>query len=155
MKKIFILVFLVACNTNTESDIIQTTSTSSTTSSTSSSTSTSTIPEVISEKIYATELSIGDCFDNLDGEGYYFSPDYYVTRVPCDKLHSYEIISTINYSSNDDTIFGEDGVPNLEIYPACEKSYSEIFERDIGGTSHTLLGLVISRILRKMMITCV
>ena len=123
--------FLVACNANTESDIIQTTSTSSTTSST----STSTVPEVISEKLYASDLSVGDCFDYLDGDGYYFLDDYYVTRVPCDTLHSYEIISKINYSSNDDTIFGEDGVPNLEIYTACEKSYSEIFNRDIGGTS--------------------
>ena len=131
MKRIFILVFLVACNANTESDIVPTTSTSSTTSST----STSTVPEVISEKLYASDLNVGDCFDYLDGEGYYFLDDYYVTRVPCDILHSYEIISIINYSSNDDTIFGEDGVPNLEIYTACENSYSEIFERDIGGTS--------------------
>ena len=133
MKKIILLIFIVACTNNVESQEEPTTTTSST--STTTSVTSTTLPEILSEKIYASELKIGDCFDYLADEGYYFSADYYVTRVPCDVLHSYEILSTINYSSNEDTIFGEDGVPNLEIYTACENSYSEIFERDIGGTS--------------------
>ena len=133
MKKIILLIFIVACTNNVDSQE-ETTTTTSSTSTTTSVTST-TLPKILSEKLYASELTVGDCFDNLDGDGYYFSADYYVTRVSCNTLHSYEIISTINYSSNVDTIFGEDGVPNLEIYTACENSYSEIFNRDIGGTS--------------------
>ena len=140
MKKFILLILLLSFCSNESSQVVEEsiqTSTTISTSSTSSTTSvtSTTLPEILSEKLYASELTVGDCFDNLDGDGYYFSADYYVTRVPCNTLHSYEIISTINYSSNDDTIFGEDGVPNLEIYTACENSYSEIFNRDIGGTS--------------------
>ena len=133
MKKFIFLIFIVACTNDVESQIEITTTTSST--STTVSVTSTTLSEILSEKLYASDLTIGDCFDYLDGEGYYFLADYYVTRVSCDTPHTYEIISEINYSSNEETIFGEDGVPNLEIYTACEKSYSEIFERDIGGTS--------------------
>ncbi len=140
MKKFILLILLISfCSTDSSQVVDNSIQTSTTLSTSSTSTTTNvtstTLPEILSEKLYASDLTIGDCFDYLDGEGYYFAADYYVTRVPCDTLHSYEIISIINYSSNDDTIFGEDGVPNLEIYTACEKSYSEIFNRDIGGTS--------------------
>ena len=139
MKKFILLILLSFCSSDSSQVVEESIQTSTTISTSSTTTTTSvtstTLVETLSEKLYASELTIGDCFDYLGGEGYYFLADYYVTRVPCDTLHSYEIISTINYSSNDDTVFGEDGVPNLEIYTACENSYSKIFDRDIGGTS--------------------
>ncbi|MDA9705969.1 hypothetical protein N9U94_01895 [Acidimicrobiaceae bacterium] len=138
--KLFVVILLFSFCSSDTSDIVEDSIQTSTTSSTSSTSTTisvtsTTLPEILSEKLYASDLTIGDCFDYLGGEGYYFLADYYVTRVSCDTPHTYEIISEINYSSNEETIFGEDGVPNLEIYTACEKSYSEIFNRDIGGTS--------------------
>ena len=95
MKKFIFLIFIVACTNDVESQNEITTTTSST--STTVSVTSTTLPEILSEKLYASDLTIGDCFDYLDGEGYYFLADYYVTRVPCDTLHSYEIISIINY----------------------------------------------------------
>ena len=140
MKKFFALILLLSfCSTDSSEiieDSIQTSTTISTSStSTTTSVTSTTLPEILSEKLYASDLTIGDCFDYLNGEGFYFLADNYVTRVSCDTPHAFEIISKIKYSSNEETVFGEDGVPNLEIYTACENSYSEIFNRDIGGTS--------------------
>ena len=87
MKKFIFLIFIVACTNDVESQN-EITTTTSLTSTTVSVTST-TLPEILSEKLYASDLTIGDCFDYLDGEGYYCllytspSPrDLYRSRMP-------------------------------------------------------------------------
>ena len=77
MKKFIFLIFIVACTNDVESQNEITTTISST--STTVSVTSTTLPEILSEKLYASDLTIGDCFDYLDGEGYYFLADYYVT----------------------------------------------------------------------------
>ena len=100
MKKFILLILLSFCSSDSSQVVEESIQTSTTISTSSTTTTTSvtstTLVETLSEKLYASELTIGDCFDYLGGEGYYFLADYYVTRVPCDTLHSYEIISRIN-----------------------------------------------------------
>lgn len=102
-------------------------------STTTSTTTTTTIPLV--QKIYAAELQVGDCFNNNGAGGYYLESTAFIELVPCDTNHQFEVISFIKYAASEETNFNDDGIPNLEIYTACEDSYETRFGRNIGGTS--------------------
>lgn len=136
MKKIIPLILLISyCSVGqqTTNEELKIESTILSTTTTTSSTTTTVFK--VSEKVKGSELAVGDCFNNNGADGYYLSEDTIIERVPCDNLHQFEVITTVNYVSNEETEFNNEGVPNLEIYDACEKSYLERFGRDIGGTS--------------------
>ena len=137
MKKLIPLILLLSfcsVDSSTSSENSNSTSTILITSTTTSTSTTTTIFNT-SEKVKGSELLVGDCFNNNDADGYYLSEETIIERVPCNTLHQFEIISVINYVSNEDTEFNNEGVPNLEIYNNCENSYAQKYGRDIGGTS--------------------
>ena len=119
--------FFIFCSTNTTeitvNSSIQTTST------------TSDIPKTIPVlKDTAADLEIGDCFEFDNNLLDYFTYEAKIEAKECTKLHSYEIITVINYKSTDETTFNDDQVPNLEIYDLCVDSYYEKYNRPIAGT---------------------
>jgi len=119
--------FFIFCSTNTTeitvNSSIQTTST------------TSDIPKTIPVlKDTAADLEIGDCFEFDNNLLDYFTYEAKIEAKECTKLHSYEIITVINYKSTDETTFNDDQVPNLEIYDSCVDSYYEKYNRTIAGT---------------------
>ena len=128
MKKLIPLILLISfCSvgkqtTNEELKIDSTILSTITTA-----TSTTTTVFKVSEKVKGSELAVGDCFNNNSSDGYYLSEDTIIERVPCDNLHQFEVITTVNYVSNEETEFNNEGVPNLELYDTCEKSYLEKF----------------------------
>ena len=137
MKKLIPLILLLSfcsVDSSTSSENSNSTSTILITSTTTSTSTTTTIFNT-SEKVKGSELLVGDCFNNNDADGYYLSEETIIERVPCNTLHQFEVISVINYVSNEDTEFNNEGVPNLEIYNNCENSYTQKYGRDIGGTS--------------------
>ena len=73
------------------------------------------------EEILASELKIGDCFNGNGAGGYYLDSAETFEKVPCDYPHEFEIVTSINYLSNTETDFNEEGVPNLEIYTQCDQ----------------------------------
>ena len=136
VKKIIILFLLLSfCSEATEinSEIEPSTTTTSTSSTTSTTTSTTLLYP--GEEILASELNVGDCFNGNGAGGYYLDSSETIEKIPCDYPHEFEVITSINYLSDAETKFNEEGVPNLEIYTECEVSYLERFGRDIGGTS--------------------
>jgi hypothetical protein len=140
LKKVFIIfLFLSFCSSDSiessRSSIEPSTTSTSITSTTTSSTTTSTTLVFPGEEILASELKVGDCFNGNGSGGYYLESAEKIEKVPCDYPHEFEIVTSINYLSNTETDFNEEGVPNLEIYTQCEVSYLERFGRDIGGTS--------------------
>ena len=123
----FFAMFFIFCSTNTTeitvNSSIQTTST------------TSDIPKTIPVlKDTAADLEIGDCFEFDNNLLDYFTYEAKIEAKECTKLHSYEIITVINYKSTDETTFNDDQVPNLEIYDSCVDSYYEKYNRTIAGT---------------------
>ncbi len=138
MKRYLVLslIFFSACSdtqATTEEQSIPTSTTIIDNRTTTSTTTTTTIPLV--QKKYASELQVGDCFNNNDAGGYYLESTAFIERVPCDTGHQFEVISFIKYAASEETYFNDDGIPNLEIYTACEDSYETRFGRNIGGTS--------------------
>ena len=141
MKKYLVLslIFFSACSDTQATIEEQSIPPSSTvienldTTTTSLATTTTTQPLV--QKIYASELKIGDCFNNNGAEGYYLESNVLIELVSCDASHQFEVMSFIKYASSEDSYFNDDGIPNLEIYTECEISYEDRFGRNIGGTS--------------------
>ena len=133
MKKLLVAVLIVcSCGgSQVAEEAVPTTLSTTTTSST----TTTTTPEE-PEFITGSDLIIGDCFDLLEeGNLYYFLNDQEFVKLPCNVEHSFEIITSINYQSTDETEFNNDGIPNLEIYDKCVDSYFDTYGREIGGTS--------------------
>ena len=114
----FFAILFIFCSTNTAEITID---------SSSQSTSTTTdIPETISViKDTAADLEVGDCFEFDNDLLDYFSYEAKIEVKECTKLHSYEIITVIDYKSTDETAFNDDQVPNIEIYDLCVDSYYE------------------------------
>ena len=135
MKRYLILLLLISFCGGSSATITDEVTTTVVAPTSSTSTSTSTTIAKVGEEIKASALVTGDCFNEDGAGGYYLSESSVVERVPCDALHEFEVISAVNYISDEDTEFNDEGVPNLEIYTACENSYSDIYGRDIGGTS--------------------
>ena len=134
-KKVIVLALLLSfcggeVQVTEEPQVKETTTTSTTTTST---TTTTTIPLI--QKIYASELQVGDCFNNNGDSGYYLETNALIELVPCDTSHQFEVVSFIKYVASEETSFNDDGIPNLEIYTGCEESYEARFGRNIGGTS--------------------
>ena len=118
--------FFIFCSTNT---------TEITVNSSIQTTSTTSDPKTISVlKDTAADLEIGDCFEFDNNLLDYFTYEAKIEAKECTKLHSYEIITVINYKSTDETTFNDDQVPNLEIYDLCVDSYYEKYNRPIAGT---------------------
>ena len=133
MKKFLVLILIFSACGGTE--VIEEPVTTTISSTTTTTTTTTTIPEK-SEFVTGSDLVIGDCFDLLEeGNLYYFSNDQELVKLPCNVEHSFEIITSINYQSTEETEFNNDGIPNLEIYDKCVDSYFDTFGREIGGTS--------------------
>jgi len=123
----FFAIFFIFCSTNTAEITID--------SSSQSTSTTIDIPETISViKDTAADLEVGDCFEFDNDLLDYFSYEAKIEVKECTKLHSYEIITVIDYKSTDETIFNDDQVPNIEIYDLCVDSYYEKYNRPIGGT---------------------
>ena len=135
MKRYLILLLLISFCGGSSATITDEVTTPAVALSSSTSTSTTTTIDTVVKEVNASELVTGDCFNDDGYEGYYLSEDIVVKQVPCDVLHEFEVISSVNYISSEDTEFNDEGVPNLEIYNACENSYSDKYGRDIGGTS--------------------
>jgi hypothetical protein len=135
MKRYLILLLFISFCGGSSATITDEVTTTVVAPTSSTSTSTSTTIAKVGEEIKASALVTGDCFNEDGAGGYYLSESSVVERVPCDVLHEFEVISAVNYISDEDTEFNNEGVPNLEIYTACENSYSDIYGRDIGGTS--------------------
>jgi hypothetical protein len=135
MKRYLILLLLISFCGGSSATITDEVTTTVVAPTSSTSTSTSTTIAKVGEEVKASELVIGDCFNEDGADGYYLSESTVVERVACDVLHEFEVISAVNYISDEDTEFNDEGVPNLEIYNACENSYSDKYARDIGGTS--------------------
>jgi len=122
----FFAMFFIFCSTNT---------TEITVNSSIQTTSTTSDPKTISVlKDTAADLEIGDCFEFDNNLLDYFTYEAKIEAKECTKLHSYEIITVINYKSTDETTFNDDQVPNLEIYDLCVDSYYEKYNRTIAGT---------------------
>ena len=122
----FFAMFFIFCSTNT---------TEITVNSSIQTTSTTSDPKTISVlKDTAADLEIGDCFEFDNNLLDYFTYEAKIEAKECTKLHSYEIITVINYKSTDETTFNDDQVPNLEIYDSCVDSYYEKYNRTIAGT---------------------
>ena len=133
MKKFLIVILIFSACSGTE--VVEEPITTTISSTTTTTTTITTIPEK-SEFVTGSDLVIGDCFDLLEeGNLYYFSNDQELVKLPCNVEHSFEIITSINYQSTDETEFNNDGIPNLEIYDKCVDSYFDTFGREIGGTS--------------------
>ena len=132
MKKLLtlILIFSACGGTEVIEEPIGTT-----TSSTITTTTTSTTIFDNFDIVNGSDLVIGDCFDTGSDNSYYFSNEEEVFKLPCNREHSFEIITSINYQSTEKTEFNDDGVPNLEIYDKCVDSYFDTYGREIGGTS--------------------
>ena len=123
----FFAVFFIFCSTNTAEITID--------SSSQSTSTTIDVPETISViKDTAADLEVGDCFEFDNDLLDYFSYEAKIEVKECTELHSYEIITVINYKSTDETSFNDDQVPNLEIYDLCVDSYYEKYNRPIAGT---------------------
>ena len=123
----FFAIFFIFCSTNTAEITID--------SSSQSTSTTIDIPETISViKDTAADLEVGDCFEFDNDLLDYFSYEAKIEVKECTELHSYEIITVINYKSTDETSFNDDQVPNLEIYDLCVDSYYEKYNRPIAGT---------------------
>ncbi len=123
----FFAIFFIFCSTNTAEITID--------SSSQSTSTTIDIPETISViKDTAADLEVGDCFEFDNDLLDYFSYEAKIEVKECTKLHSYEIITVIDYKSTDETAFNDDQVPNIEIYDLCVDSYYEKYNRPIAGT---------------------
>ena len=110
-KKVIVFALLLAfcggeVQVTEEPEIKETTTTSTTTTST---TTTTTIPLV--QKIYASELQVGDCFNNNGDSGYYLESNALIELVPCDTSHQFEVVSFIKYVASEETSFNDDGIP--------------------------------------------
>ena len=102
--------------------------------STSTSTSTSSTTTTLVNKEYAKDLEVGDCFEFLNIDLDYFTFEEEILIVECDELHTNEIITTISFKSNEETLFNDDNVPNNDIYDSCIQSYFDKYSRPLAGT---------------------
>ena len=123
----FFAILFIFCSTNTAEITMD--------SSSQSTSTTIDIPETILViKDTAADLEVGDCFEFDNDLLDYFSYEAKIEVKECNELHSYEIITVIDYKSTDETTFNDDQVPNLEIYDLCVDSYYEKYNRPIAGT---------------------
>lgn len=89
---------------------------------------------VLVNKEYAKDLEVGDCFEFSNRELDYVAYEEQILLIDCNELHTNEVITIINFLSDEETVFNDDNIPNNELYDSCMQSYFDKYDRPLAGT---------------------
>ena len=128
-KNLLICAIIFACCGSQNSDIEIDLSNTSTPKSIPTSSTT-----VLVNKEYAKDLEVGDCFEFSNRELDYVAYEEQILLIDCNELHTNEVITIINFLSDEETVFNDDNIPNKELYDSCMQSYFDKYDRPLAGT---------------------
>ena len=109
-KNLLICAIIFACCGSQNSDIEIDLSNTSTPKSIPTSSTT-----VLVNKEYAKDLEVGDCFEFSNRELDYVAYEEQILLIDCNELHTNEVITIINFLSDEETVFNDDNIPTKEL----------------------------------------